>query len=165
MSTHPTSFVDDNILCARAELLEILTKGIAPAIAAALWEAAKLAEGVMTALNILAPLPVAEPEPVKEPVPLSLGSTEGKFCKKTGETVSAVLYTGFPASSKEVNFFVGKAGPVNRAGFQRIEAGYIAIPELPDGTRVFPGDWVVKNAVGEFAVCKPDIFAATHEAA
>lgn len=46
----------DNTLFVRARLLEILTKGIAPAIAAAPWEAAKLAEGVMTALNILAPL-------------------------------------------------------------------------------------------------------------
>lgn len=94
----------------------------------------------------------------------SLGSAEGKFRKKSGETARAVLYTGFPASSKEVNLFVGKAGPVNRVGFQRIEAGYIAIPELPDGTRVFPGDWVVKNAAGEFSTCKPDIFAATYQA-
>lgn len=92
----------------------------------------------------------------------SPGSTEGKFRRKSGETVSAVLYTGFPASTKEVNLFVGKAGPVNRVGFQRIEAGYVAVPELPDGTRVFPGDWVVKNAAREFSVCKPDIFAATH---
>lgn len=51
---HP---IDDNTLYTRHELLEILTKGIAPAIAAAPWEAAKLAEGVLTALNILAPLP------------------------------------------------------------------------------------------------------------
>lgn len=57
VSTCPTSFDGDSIIYARHALLEILTTSIAPAIAAAPWEATKLAEGVTTALNILAPLP------------------------------------------------------------------------------------------------------------
>jgi len=30
---------------------------------------------------------------------------------------------------------------------------------------VTPGDWVIKGVSGEFYPCKPDIFAATYEAA
>jgi len=30
---------------------------------------------------------------------------------------------------------------------------------------VDPGDWIIKGVAGEFYACKPDIFAATYEAA
>lgn len=29
----------------------------------------------------------------------------------------------------------------------------------------YPGDWIIKGVKGEFYPCKPDIFAATYEAA
>lgn len=38
--------------------------------------------------------------------------------------------------------------------------------ETLEGThRANPGDWIIKGVAGEFYPCKPDIFAATYEAA
>jgi hypothetical protein len=36
---------------------------------------------------------------------------------------------------------------------------------LEGGHVVNPGDWIIKGVQGEFYPCKPDIFAATYEAA
>jgi hypothetical protein len=39
------------------------------------------------------------------------------------------------------------------------------IPTLEGDMRASPGDWIIKGVAGEFYPCKPDIFAATYEAA
>lgn len=49
-------------------------------------------------------------------------------------------------------------------GWHQTEDG-IAIPTLEGTMIAAPGDWVIKGVAGEFYPCKPDIFAATYEAA
>lgn len=41
----------------------------------------------------------------------------------------------------------------------------ILINTLEGQMRAEPGDWIIKGVKGEFYPCKPDIFAATYEAA
>lgn len=41
----------------------------------------------------------------------------------------------------------------------------IIINTLEGEMRARPGDWIIKGVKGEFYPCKPDIFAATYEAA
>lgn len=46
-----------------------------------------------------------------------------------------------------------------------VEGDNIIIPTLEGDHRAAPGDWIIKGIKGEFYPCKPDIFAATYEAA
>jgi len=39
------------------------------------------------------------------------------------------------------------------------------IPTAAGDCLVSVGDWIIKNALGEFRVCKPDVFQATYEPA
>lgn len=41
----------------------------------------------------------------------------------------------------------------------------IVIQTLEGSMLASPGDWIIKGVKGEFYPCKPDIFAATYEAA
>lgn len=41
----------------------------------------------------------------------------------------------------------------------------LIIPTLEGDMLVSLGDWIIKGVKGEFYPCKPDIFAATYEAA
>lgn len=41
----------------------------------------------------------------------------------------------------------------------------VDIPTLEGVMRASVGDWVIRGVKGEFYPCKPDIFAATYEAA
>lgn len=41
----------------------------------------------------------------------------------------------------------------------------LLIDTLEGTMRANPGDWIIKGVQGEFYPCKPDIFAATYEAA
>ena len=41
----------------------------------------------------------------------------------------------------------------------------LIIPTLEGDHRADIGDWIIKGVFGEFYPCKPDIFAATYEAA
>lgn len=47
------------------------------------------------------------------------------------------------------------------------DAGWIeiTIPTLEGDHVAKHGDWIIKGVMGEFYPCKPDIFAATYEAA
>lgn len=42
---------------------------------------------------------------------------------------------------------------------------YVDIRTLEGVMRASEGDWIIKGVKGEFYPCKPDIFAATYEAA
>lgn len=82
---------------------------------------------------------------------------------KHGGFVEAVMFTGMVSSLEEVNKFTGRVTGRKRAEFMRVASGgFIAIPELPDGTMIYPGDWVVKTG-GEFSVSKPNDFASQHD--
>jgi hypothetical protein len=41
----------------------------------------------------------------------------------------------------------------------------LVIPTLEGEHLASPGDWIIRGVAGEFYPCKPDIFAATYEAA
>jgi hypothetical protein len=41
----------------------------------------------------------------------------------------------------------------------------LLIPTLEGVMKCQPGDWIIKGVKGECYPCKPDIFAATYEAA
>jgi len=43
--------------------------------------------------------------------------------------------------------------------------GSLVIPTLEGDHKATAGDWIIKGVKGEFYPCKPDIFAATYEAA
>ena len=43
--------------------------------------------------------------------------------------------------------------------------GELYIGTLEGQMTATPGDWIIKGVAGEFYPCKPDIFAATYEAA
>lgn len=56
----------------------------------------------------------------------------------------------------------------NEVGFTEFESGRdetLVIPTLEGDMVASPGDWIIKGVKGEFYPCKPDIFAATYEAA
>ena len=42
---------------------------------------------------------------------------------------------------------------------------YIIVPTLEGQHIAGPGDWIIRGVAGEHYPCKPDIFAATYEAA
>ena len=46
-----------------------------------------------------------------------------------------------------------------------IDDCWLEIPTLEGTMKARPGDWIIKGVNGEFYPCKPDIFAATYEAA
>ena len=45
------------------------------------------------------------------------------------------------------------------------EGPYLSIYTLEGRMLANPGDWIIRGVQGEFYPCKPDIFAATYEAA
>jgi len=56
--------------------------------------------------------------------------------------------------------YYDKSGPVPRA-MNRVPA----IKTLEGRHEISPGDWIITGVKGERYPCKPDIFAATYEAA
>lgn len=44
------------------------------------------------------------------------------------------------------------------------DISHVSIQTLEGAMRADLGDWIIKGVKGEFYPCKPDIFAATHEA-
>lgn len=54
--------------------------------------------------------------------------------------------------------------PGNGMAFDHKE-GQVQIATKEGVMRASPGDWIIRGVQGEFYPCKPDIFAATYEAA
>lgn len=83
-----------------------------------------------------------------------------KFRKKP-VVIEAVQYTG--GNLPEIESFVG--------ALAYMADDELVIRTLEDGKGpsarhvASPGDWIIKGVKGEFYPCKPDIFAATYEAA
>lgn len=83
--------------------------------------------------------------------------TARRFRKKPVE-VEAVQYDGTVGSYLEIRHWSGKAFRYNDERTLTVRT--------PEGVMFpLPGDWIVREATGEFRRCKPDIFAATHEPA
>lgn len=85
-----------------------------------------------------------------------------KFRKKP-VVIEAVQWTG--GNDAEVRAFCDTATFAYTAvAFPQSVAG-LAIRTLEGEMRADVGDWIIRGIKGEFYPCKPDIFAATYEAA
>jgi hypothetical protein len=85
--------------------------------------------------------------------------TAGRYRKRPVE-VDAIRYDGNPESV----FAWGRSLDVDEDAMYYFDGKFI-IPTLEGAMRVDPGDWVIRGIAGEFYPCKPEIFAATYEAA
>lgn len=83
-----------------------------------------------------------------------------RFRKKQVE-VEALRYTGDNAD--EIARWAGWMTVHVPDDAYRIGDKAIIVRTLNGEVRVFPGEWVIKGAEGEFYPCKPDIFDATYE--
>ena len=92
-----------------------------------------------------------------------------KFRKKP-VVIEARQFTGTPESMYDITSWAHEGlHPASNAVVTRSEGG-LRIRTLEDKEGVAahyasPGDWIIKGVKGEFYPCKPDIFAATYEAA
>ena len=73
--------------------------------------------------------------------------------RKKPVVIEAVQWNGF------------KEGPHDLGIVPKSPEGLGWIETLEDGYVVTPGDWIITGVKGERYPCKPDIFAATYEAA
>ena len=88
------------------------------------------------------------------------GSTPTCWRKKP-VVIEAMLYRG-EQDRHAVREFVIAA--IDEVGINGSPHG-LNIETLEGWLHVSPGDWIIKGVKGEFYPCKPDIFAATYEAA
>lgn len=88
-----------------------------------------------------------------------------KFTKKpltiearqfTNESNDALLYWINSESEDRLAYELGPGMDYENA---------LIIPTLEGDHRADIGDWIIKGVSGEFYPCKPDIFAATYDAA
>lgn len=91
--------------------------------------------------------------------------------RKKPVVIEAVQYTG--ENLKEVFEFTGKHPKWDQwfSTFDEYQAhvaadeGIFKIFTLEGTHDATPGDWIIRGVKGEHYPCKPDIFAATYEAA
>lgn len=85
-----------------------------------------------------------------------------KFRKKP-----VVIEAGQLAQSNAAELAAWCGGRVFNAGFECLPPIVAGIEIVtPEGTMTANiGDWIIEGVKGEFYPCKPDIFAATYEAA
>ncbi len=88
----------------------------------------------------------------------------GKF-RKRPVVIDAMLWNGHNATQIVKWAFGGWAKAPEGKEFWLATDGTLVIPTLEGEMRASPGDWIIKGVKGEFYPCKPDIFAATYEAA
>lgn len=90
--------------------------------------------------------------------------------KKKPVVIDAIQYNGI--NKDEIIAFVGEAAKYQAAvgssddgkgGLQSYSK--LTIATLEGDMLVSENDWVIKGVKGEFYPCKPDIFAATYDAA
>lgn len=84
--------------------------------------------------------------------------------RKKPVVIEAFRWTGGPDQDEDPVWIVDaiKAG---RVYYQGGEVPYMTIETLEGKMRVNVGDWIIRGVKGELYPCKPDIFAATYEAA
>jgi hypothetical protein len=79
-----------------------------------------------------------------------------KFRKKP-VVIEAIQFTGKQENWLEIEAFVG--------GDASFMGGKLVVATLEGPLHASNGDWIIKGVKGEFYPCKPDIFAATYDAA
>jgi len=83
-----------------------------------------------------------------------------KFRKKP-VVIDAMQWTG--ENSDEIQTFLHDGHPHAAAGW--VKGRYVEIGTLEGLMVASVGDWIIRGVQGEFYPCKPEIFAATYEAA
>ncbi len=85
--------------------------------------------------------------------------------RKKPVVIEAKQATGTPESNREIiDWTRGSATPASMDDHPG-RGKCLSISTLEGAHWVSPGDWIIKGVAGEFYPCKPDIFAATYEAA
>ena len=85
--------------------------------------------------------------------------------RKKPVVIEAKQATGTPESNREIiDWTRGSATPASMDDHPE-RGKCLSISTLEGAHWVSPGDWIIKGVAGEFYPCKPDIFAATYEAA
>lgn len=85
--------------------------------------------------------------------------------RKKPVVIEAVQATGTPESNREiVDWTRGSETPASM-DLHPERGRCLSIATLEGAHWVAPGDWIIRGVKGEFYPCKPDIFAATYEAA
>ncbi len=85
--------------------------------------------------------------------------------RKKPVVIEAVQWNESMATFKALEAKGMKLGGYNGHRDRPDECRNLRIQTLEGSMRVDPGDWIIKGVKGEFYPCKPDIFAATYDAA
>lgn len=90
--------------------------------------------------------------------------TAQKFRKKP-VVIEAIQFDGSSSGVGEIRRWM-ESGEYRRGQVRTQDCGRtFTIPTLEGEHIARRGDWIIKGVAGEFCPCKPDIFAATYEAA
>ena len=85
--------------------------------------------------------------------------------RKKPVTIEAEQFDGTVESANRILAWIGRNGAdAKRVHGTKPDCGII-ISTLEGDMTAIPGDWIIRGVSGEFYPCKPDIFAATYEAA
>jgi hypothetical protein len=89
------------------------------------------------------------------------------FFRKKPVTVSAMQFDGTQQSADEIKAWMLQQGSASAAEFftSAETAGALSVETLEGKMVASTDDWIIRGAFGEFYPCKPNIFAATYEAA
>lgn len=90
-------------------------------------------------------------------------STPALYRKKP-ITVQALQFDGTAEGLVAVSAWMTAHGHAGMGGIEG-ESKVLRIETLEGTLTASPGDWIIRGISGEFYPCKPDIFAATYEAA
>jgi hypothetical protein len=93
--------------------------------------------------------------------------------RKKPVVIEAIQWRGDERQIREVMDLFGADGPPHAPDDPHIELGLgftpadgkLYIPTLEGTMTASPDDWIIRGVRGEVYPCKPDIFAATYEAA
>lgn len=90
--------------------------------------------------------------------------TSPALFRKKPVTIQAMQFEGTPESLTEVSAWLSEHGHPGLGGIA--DGTHVLRIETLEGTlTASPNDWIIRGVKGEFYPCKPDIFAATYEAA
>ena len=92
-----------------------------------------------------------------------------KFRKKP-VVIEAMQYDGSSVTATPIiAWALGEGGSVTYycedGESCRRDSHVLRVATLKGAVTALPGDWIIRGVKGEFYPCKPDIFAATYEAA
>jgi len=83
------------------------------------------------------------------------------FFRKKPVVIEAMQYEGGKATSALLHWARHHGAEIGIG----LGGKHLTITTLEGEMRADIGDWIIKGVKGEFYPCKPDIFAATYEAA